>query len=214
MAMSEIKCTKCGTVNPDTRSTCGICGHPLHELSGDKSCPACGYKSNPAGVDKCVGCGMSLSTMKAMLPKDSEGSGEECEHWSEKPMHVARTAWLGVGGILILLSGVLGIAHAILILFTDSSQGIMSTYEDIVPRMDSLNDLIWNHETVAGLMIVFGALAAAMSTFAFTRSRYGWTVAGAVFGIAAIGLVVGSFLALIALILVVLSRREFIPECE
>lgn len=210
---AEIKCAKCGTINLAETSACRICGQPLGLQTIEVSCPACGYRGNPEGADRCVGCGKSLATLKAMLPKALNGAEEECEHWSEKPKHVARTAWLGVGGIFILLSGVLGIAHALLVILSNFTEEVMSSYEDIIPRSASLNDLLVDHEVVAILMMLFGVLAASMSTFAFTRTRYGGAVAGAVFGIAAIGLVVGSFFALIGLILVVLAKREFMSEC-
>jgi hypothetical protein len=63
-------------------------------------------------------------------------------------------------------------------------------------------------------MFVFGVLSIALSMTALKRSNYPGAVAGAVFGIMAIGFLFGAFFGLMALILLLLSEREFLLECD
>jgi len=154
-----------------------------------------------------------------MIPHDQTQAAEaakveECEHWSELPTHSVRTAKVGVGGILILLAGFLGIAHALLSVLPGTGEDILATYGSVIPEGDALNDILDTYGFYAGMMLLFGVLAVALSLFAFNRSRYDVALAGGVFGILAIGFLFGAFFGLIGLLLVATSKREFIPECR
>jgi hypothetical protein len=139
---------------------------------------------------------------------------EECEHWSERPTHSIRTAKVGVGGILILLAGFLGITHALLSVMPETGQSILDTYESVIPQGEALNEILDTYEFYAGLMMFFGVMAVALSMFAFNRSRYAGAIAGGIFGVLAIGFLLGAFLGLVGLLLVATSKREFLPECR
>lgn len=56
-------------------------------------------------------------------------------------------------------------------------------------------------------------LAIAGGVFALTRTRYELALMGGVSSIAAIGFFIGAFLALVAVLLLATSRKEFLPEC-
>jgi hypothetical protein len=146
---------------------------------------------------------------------DIQGSKpEECEHWSEKPAHAERTAKVGVAGILVLLAGALGITQAILSLLPATSGSILNYFEDAIPQMESIDHLLQDYDVVAVLIFISGTLAMAMSMFAFKRTRFDGALLGSIFGILSIGFILGAFFALLALILIATSKREFIPECD
>jgi len=211
----NIKCPSCGTYNLKSAEKCRLCGQQLHDhTDGRKKCPACGSDSNLPGAEKCISCGMSLSTLKAAVAEIHESKAEECEHWSEGPAHAARTAKLGVAGILILLAGALGITQAVLSLLPTTGTEILSYFEGIIPQMDHINHLLQDYDVVAVLVFIFGALAMATSMFTFKRTRFVGALLGAVFGIVAIGFLIGAFFSILALLLVATSKREFIPECD
>jgi len=139
---------------------------------------------------------------------------EECEHWSELPTHSLRTAKVSVGGILVLLAGFLGITHALLSVLPGTGEDILGTYGSVIAPGEALNDLLESYEIYAGLMFVFGVLAVALSMFTFNRTRFNGALASGVFGILSIGFLFGSFLAIVGLLLILTSKREFIPECR
>jgi hypothetical protein len=76
-----------------------------------------------------------------------------------------------------------------------------------------LDGVLQDHVAVSMLMFVFGALSVALSMTALKRSNYAGAVAGAVFGILSIGFLFGAFFGLMALILLAISKREFLLEC-
>ena len=78
---------------------------------------------------------------------------------------------------------------------------------------ETLNEILDSYEVYAGLMMLFGVLAVVLSMFAFNRSRFDGALAGGVFGVMSIGFLFGAFFALVGLLLIATSRREFIPEC-
>ena len=57
--------------------------------------------------------------------------------------------------------------------------------------------------------LAFGVVATVGGVFALTRRHFGLAVTGGVFAILGLGLLIGSLLGLIGLILVLVSRRDF-----
>ena len=212
---AEIKCDKCGTINLDNLTRCRVCGNPLHEMEGDsQKCPECGFSKTPLGVDKCISCGWTFGAPKVLPVGAAASKPEECEHWSEEPAHTERMAKVDIAGISIFLAGVFGIVHAILAALPGTSDTILSHYGSIIPRGQFLDTVVNNHLLFSALMFAFGVIALALSMSAFKRSSYAGAITGGVFGILAIGFLFGAFFALIGLLLLALSRREFLKECH
>lgn len=123
-------------------------------------------------------------------------------------------AGVDMAGVLILLAGFLGITHSLLSLLPGTDSEILATYGSWVPPGDILNDLLETYWFYAGLMLLFGIMAVAMSMFVFNRSRFDGALAAGVFGILSIGFLFGAFFAIVGLLLIANSKREFLPECR
>lgn len=209
----EIKCEHCGTINLATQTKCRICGWGLKPADeGYKSCPECGSVHTPASADTCVSCGWNFGPPKH-LPEKAAASPESCEHWSELPAHSQRSAMIDMAGILILVAGALGITHALLSALPGTSSDILNHYERIIPAGRFLDGVIQDNGFVAVLIFIAGALAMGLSMSVFKRTNLTLAVSGAVFGIIAIGFLFGAFFALVGLILLAVSKREFLLEC-
>src|ERR1700694_5296232 len=63
-----MRCTGCGSENPDSKRFCGDCGSPL-----GSRCARCGVE-NPAGKKFCGDCGADLSQPTA-APRSAEPAG-------------------------------------------------------------------------------------------------------------------------------------------
>ena len=212
---SQVRCAQCGTFNLSDASKCRVCGHPIHRDEGDlQKCPACGYERNLASAEKCIGCGRNLTATKAAVAEIQGSKPESCERWNEKPAHAVRTAKVGMAGILIMLAGATGVAHGLLALLPETGSEILSHYEAIIPPGEVLDGVMNDYQLLSAVILVFGVLAVALSMFAFMRTRFAGAVAGAIFGILSVGFMIGAFLAIVGLILLVTSKREFIPECD
>lgn len=212
MSVANVKCPTCGADNPSTAIECRFCGHSMRtDAAVPPACPACGWDVEKGAV-VCPSCGSAIHHEQGKKP--GAPKAEECEHWSELPTHSVRTAKVGVGGVLILIAGFLGIAHALLSVLPGTGEDILATYESVIAPGEVLDDLLESYVALAGLMMLFGVLAVALSMFAFNRSRFDGALAGGVFGILSIGFLFGAFLAIVGLLLIATSRREFIPECR
>ncbi len=120
---------------------------------------------------------------------------------------------LDVAGILILVAGGLGIFHALLALLPGTGSDILTHYENIIPPGKFLNDVIHDYDMLSVVMFISGALAMGFSMSIFSRGRLSAAVAGGVLGIVSIGFLLGSFFALVGLIILAASKREFLLEC-
>jgi len=121
---------------------------------------------------------------------------------------------IDMAGILILVAGALGITHALLSALPSTSTDIMYHYERIIPAGKFLNGVIQDNDFLAILMFAAGALAMGLSMSVFKRSNLMLAFTGAVLGIIAIGFLLGAFFALVGLLLIAVSRREFMLECS
>ncbi len=212
---SEIKCTNCGTINVGELMRCRVCSHPLHFTEADvRKCPQCSSMATPIGEETCISCGWNFAATQQVPPKLApEIKPADCEHPAEAELHTVRSLSVDLAVIFMLLAGGLGIIHALLAALPDTSPEILSNYGSIIPAGKFLNDVLQDHVAVSMLMFVFGALSIALSMTALKRSSYAGAVAGAVFGILSIGFLFGAFFGLMALILLAISKREFLLEC-
>jgi ribosomal protein L40E len=213
--MEAVECSKCGTRNPPELANCRMCGAMLrhrHEVpEGGIVCETCGAEVGK-GDELCNSCRTPVrKILMSNLPGDIPA--EECVHWSERPAAASRAATLYVAGILILIGGVLGIAQSVLGLTPDLGESFLQAYEDLVPGAGAANDLVGEYVLLQLAVFVFGCAAIFCSLFAFDRSNYRVALVGGVCGFLAIGLLIGSFLSLVGLMLIVASRRRFLSEC-
>ena len=212
---TEVKCTNCGTINVGELMRCRMCNHPLHLSEAEvRKCPQCSSMATPIGEEMCVSCGWKFGTAHPVPPSEAPGiKPAECERPAEAELHTVRSFSVELAVIFMLLAGGLGIMHALLAALPDTSPEVLSNYGSIIPAGKFLNDVLQDHVYISVLMFVFGALSIGLSLTALKRSNYAGAVAGAVFGILSIGFLFGAFFGLMALILLAISKREFLLEC-
>lgn len=212
---TEIRCTNCGTINVGELMRCRMCNHPLHLSEAEvRKCPQCSSMATPLGEETCISCGWNFAATQQVPPKLApEIKPADCERPAETELHTVRSFSVELAVIFMLLAGGLGIIHALLAALPDTSPEILSNYGSIIPAGRFLNDVLQDHVYISVLMFVFGALSIALSMTALKRSNYAGAIAGAVFGILSIGFLFGAFFGLMALILLAISKREFLLEC-
>lgn len=170
--------------------------------------------ATPVGEETCISCGWNFAATQQVPPKLApEIKPADCEHPAEAELHTVRSFSVELAVIFMLLAGGLGIIHALLAALPDTSPEILSNYGSIIPAGRFLNDVLQDHVYISVLMFVFGALSIGLSMTALKRSNYAGAIAGAVFGIMSIGFLFGAFFGLMALILLAISKREFLLEC-
>jgi hypothetical protein len=171
--------------------------------------------ATPAGEERCISCGWEFGASHHPVPLNEARKIEpsDCEYAAESELHTVRSFTVDLAAIFMLLAGGLGILHGLLAALPGTRSEILSTYGDVIPVGRFLNDILQDYVFVSMLMLVFGALSVVLSMTALKRSSYAGALAGAVFGILSIGFLFGAFFGLMALILLVISKREFLLEC-
>lgn len=144
----------------------------------------------------------------------TDETGEACVHWSEAPEEPIWTAGIMVAGIFILLAGFLGMVHATLSLVPGLGEDFLGIYEDWIPTGAFLDSVLSDYNFYAVLVFVLGLIAVVLSGYALRMTNFKGAVIGAVAGILAIGFLLGSFFGLIALLLLLASRKEFLLACR
>jgi len=107
-----------------------------------------------------------------------------------------------IASFLLLATGVLGIFTAVILATYNGN-----TYSQIEYILSYLPDI--NMNIIAAIFIIFSLFAIIGSIFAFKRRYFLFAVICSVIGIFSIGLFIGLVLAIIAAILLFLSRDEF-----
>jgi len=210
-----VQCQHCGSANIEGTVKCRICGRPIghvyEEIDGELVCVSCGAR-NPEEEEPCNSCKTPLrKIVMSNLPKDLPA--EECVHWSEGAASSGRAAKVSIAGVLVLTAGMLGIIQGLFALSPGFAGGFIDAYESIVPGADVTGDALSEYLILQVMAFIFGCLAMFGSVFALTQSRFDMSVVGAVAGIFAIGLILGAFLSLIALLLLATSRKQFLTSC-
>jgi hypothetical protein len=210
-----VECHECGTANAPEATNCRICGASLgHEhmvREGSTVCPTCG-----AELEKeqrlCNSCKTPVrDIIMSNLPGDLPA--EECVHWSESPASATRASMLYVAAILVLIGGVLGITQAILGLTPDLGDDFLRIFGDLIPGVEAADDLMAEYVLLQIGVFLFGSLAIFGSLFIFSRSDFRLSLVGGVSGVLAVGFLIGSFLSIVGLMLLIVSRKQFLSEC-
>lgn len=211
----QVKCPHCGTMNAPESDRCRLCGKTMaHEhvrAPGTLVCPHCGEVVEE-GAELCNSCTMPVrDIVMSNLPKDVTPT--ECVHWSEKPAAAGRSARVVMAGILILMAGALGIGQGVAGLDPGFSGTLMDIMEGLIPWSETTDDIVGEYLALQVWVVIAGVLAIAGGVFALTETRYEFAVMGGIFGFLAIGFLMGAFLGLVGLLLLAVSRKDFLPEC-
>jgi hypothetical protein len=191
----QINCTKCGKelprerrITPFEASESRTAAPAAADASSGGAPPktpsvtvnACPYCGRPKSIydDKCSYCSQSASDLS---PQDYGESSYSSE--SELPR---------IAGILILIAGVLGILHGLLLLGAVTGYGLPGSAT-----------------CCPGIMVLFGLVAIAGGFSGISRGSPVMAIVGGVLGILSIGFFIGALMSLIGVILAAVSYHEF-----
>ncbi|MEM2943591.1 MAG: zinc ribbon domain-containing protein [Methanomassiliicoccales archaeon] len=170
---------------------------PYNEII-DATCPSCRH-GVPMDANVCPYCGYRIKPEAAKtVPTAKEKPPSGVKPITAKPV---------VGGVLIIISGLMGVivGLSLAVLSGEIMEMIEDMYgPDIVAGLEGILTacgVIW---FIIGLIAVIGGI------FAIRRKKWGFAVVGGVLALLTIGpWLLGSILGLIGLILVAISRNEF-----
>jgi len=111
-----------------------------------------------------------------------------------------------IGGVFVALAGLMGLILGGLFLSINLDQ--LSDYGiDVSGTTDWIEDVL---RTCGAILIIFGLIALMGGIFGVMRKHFGLVILGAVFGLLCLGpYFLGSLFALVGLILVAVSRKDF-----
>jgi predicted exporter len=95
----------------------------------------------------------------------------------------------------------------------DVAGSLMDAMETLLPLSSSSDDLVAEYVALQVWSLAAGLLAVAGGVFALKETRYELAVMGAIFGVLSIGFLMGAFLGLVGLLILAVSRKDFLPEC-
>lgn len=160
--------------------------------------------SGPAGTTRsCVGCGRSIPWEANVCPY--------CGHdyrisVSRSPPQKQSSVPI-IAGILILLSGLAALAFGVLYLALDSQD--LEDSGVVLPEDIAWDDIDAVMDVCGAIAIVFGLLAILGGVMSARRKYFALSMLGGVFGVLGVGFGIGALLAIIGLILLLVSRKEF-----
>ena len=148
----------------------------------------------------CVSCGRSI----AMDANVCQHCGHDFR--APAPVEKKKTALPVIGGALILIAGILGLVVGGVMLAIDA-EDLDQWGVDVAGVTDVVEDIL----TACGaILVVLSLITALGGVFGIMRKHWGIAVVGGVLGLFVIGpFGLGSVLALVGLILVAVSRKEF-----
>ena len=159
--------------------------------------------SNSSGTRNCVGCGRAIAWDANVCPY--------CGHDFRAPVAAPpheKTILSLVGGILILIAGIMGLAlGAIIVVASDNVDTLADWGVDVAGFGDLLSDIL----LVCGIIVIVLALIVVVGGFfGVMRKHWGLVILGGVLGLFLIGpYMLASIFALIGLILVAVSKKDF-----
>lgn len=226
-------CPKCGTHNLEGVERCRLCGSPLsadQDSSGaTKECPFCHTKS-PINSPFCLGCNRLISPMKRKLPKEEKKRIKKEKYndrtYADYPSSSLRTARLGLAGIIFIMCSFFVFVDIAFSLGLGWEAAQSREWEELERENPALKTAVSNLVVCQAIRVVFVCLALLGGIAAVRKVRFGFAVAGGVFAIfslltSVLALVLGWWLiltgilflaAILGLILVIISRREFMLE--
>jgi len=114
-----------------------------------------------------------------------------------------------IAGILLIIAGVLALLSWISVITMDVSMIDMSVLQELDPTitLEQIQELLVICGTIGCILAIFSILGGIL---ALKRKLWGIALAGGIVGLFTIGpIFISSILALISIILVIISRKEF-----
>lgn len=179
-------CMNCGKELVGSPEICLSCG--ARSLAGSGFCPECGAHITPQ-TEICMRCGTKVG---------------------EKGRTRGSTAALTTGGILSIISGVLGALFGGLNVIA----GVVLLGGEEVDIGDGnvlTSDDSWMYLVMGAIMVVCGVLAIVGGVYALKKKRFGLALAGAICSIFATATLcgLGIVLGITAVVLVAISKSKF-----
>jgi hypothetical protein len=186
----ELDCPKCGVHNIEGAERCRICGNaltPENEPTGpSKECPLCKTR-NDLDAPFCSGCGKPLGSVAIKeIKKKTKREKYYDRTYADYPGSAMRTAWAGVGGILIVMAAFFALVDAIFTIAVSWQVTRLADYDRLLRENPQLKDVITNLVVCQGLRFVFIIIAFAGGIFAIRRLRWGLAMVGGILGILAL----------------------------
>jgi len=117
-----------------------------------------------------------------------------------------KTALSLIGGALILIAGLMGLIAGV-ILLTISFEDLDQYGIDVAGVGDMVEDIL---HACGAIWVIFGLIAVMGGVFGIMRKHFALVIVGAIFGLLCFGpYALGSIFALIGLILVAVSKKDF-----
>ena len=183
-------CPKCGVHNLEDAERCRICGNalrPKNEPTGpSKECPLCKTR-NDLDAPFCSGCGKPLGSVAIKeVEKKTKREKYYDRTYADYPGSAMRTAWAGVGGILIVMAAFFALVDANFTIAVSWQVTRLADYDRLLRENPQLKDVITNLVVCQGLRFVFIIIAFAGGIFAIRRLRWGLAMVGGILGILAL----------------------------
>ncbi|MEM0344062.1 MAG: zinc ribbon domain-containing protein [Thermoplasmata archaeon] len=156
----------------------------------------------PAGTRRCVSCGREI----AIDANVCQYCGHDYRAQAAPPGPKEKSVLSLVGGILILLAGLMGLAMGAMMLAIN-----VEDLEQYGVDVAGLTDMIEGILTACGVIwAILGIIALIGGVFGVMRKHWGLAVLGGVIGLLVIGpYFLGSIFSLIGLILVIVAKKDF-----
>jgi len=225
-----MECPKCGVANREDAERCRICGAEmmprLGGASSSKICPFC-HARNDVDAVFCARCNKLLGepTKKSLRTEKVKEKTEKLyeRRYSDYPSSAQRTARLGLAGIILIMVGVFSIFDVAFTMGVGVAITNMEEYDQLVQENPRVKSFLPNLAVCQSIRVVFACFALLGGVAAIRRLGFGMAITGAILGILTSGssiimlvwAVWGSLMGLLflgsilALILIVVSRREF-----
>lgn len=204
-------CPKCGKSNPGYSIFCGSCGADLpRSPKAPEPAPVPAYvqvqamPGQKASTGKaCPNCGNSVSVFDYECPSCRRTLPSSVDYdEDDSSMSYHRSSGSGIltaAGILLIIAGVIAIGMGVLLAMGSSVAASVGV------------DVSGTLCICSALELLFGLGAIAGGVFSLKGEKFTLCILGAIVGLFSLGpIFIGSILSLIALILIAVSRDEFV----
>jgi hypothetical protein len=225
-----MECPKCGVANKDDLEKCRMCGTDLRPRRGPtgstKSCPFC-KALNESDAVFCISCNRPFGEQKgpsvdAIFGKDKAQKYYD-RTYADAPSSALRAARTGTAGIILLMITLWAFLDIIFTLGIGYTVTQMDEFDQLEHDNPQLKSFFADLTVCESIRVVFMLLAFVGAITSIRRLNFGLALIGAIF---ALLLMISSILALlwgvwflitvvlffasiVALLLIVFSRREF-----
>ncbi len=189
-------------MNPDRSAFCDRCGKPLTAEQipiRSRECPQCGV-FNSVAATSCKACSTVLPSLYPDISSTlaSTGSPAETDGWLQDSVE-ARSQKPSIAAVLMVGAGILELFAAI----RGFTAQVPTT--DLPINVSGFIFFCASLEFLMGLIVILGAYVA------FKRGSFTLAVIATIAGMLGVGLLdLGSLMSLVALVLIALSKDEFL----